>query len=140
MADRILLAPDLAPALSAAGLASVDALLALGGAPPDARHVLELVEHEIDGTCGRFHLKRYHYGTWRRSRGLIGRGTLWGRAPEMSEFRALARLRELGIPAARPVVAASRTHRGRLVAHVLLTLWIRACRCMCTMCLGSNCY
>jgi hypothetical protein len=118
--DRILLEPGLAPALAAAGLASVDALLALNG-PPDAPHVVTEVHVDVAGTCGHFHLKRYHYAGWARSRGLVGRGSLWGRAPEMNEFRALSRLREMGIPAVRPVAAASRTRRGRLVAHALLT-------------------
>ena len=121
MTDRVLLAPDLAPALSAAGLASADALLSLGEAPYDASHVLEIVELEVPGTVGRFHLKRYHYPSWSRARGLLGRGTLWGRAPEVNEFKALSRLREIGVPAARPVAAASRTRRGRLVGHALLT-------------------
>jgi hypothetical protein len=121
MTDRVLLAPTLAPALSAAGLASAQALLTLGDAPPDAPHVLEVVDIEIPGTVGRFHLKRYHYGTWRRAQGLLGRGTLWGRAPEINEFKALQRLREIGVPAVRPVAAASRTRRGRLVGHALLT-------------------
>ena len=121
MTDRVLLAPALAPALSAAGLASAQALLTLGDAPSDASHVLEIVDLEIPGTVGRFHLKRYHYGTWRRAKGLLGRGTLWGRAPEVNEFRALQRLREIGVPAVRPVAAASRTRRGRLVGHALLT-------------------
>jgi len=121
MADHLLLAADLTPALHAAGLATAEALLTLGDAPPDAPHVLEVVDLDVPGTVGRFHLKRYHYPSWERSRGLLGRGTLWGRAPEVNEFKALQRLRELGVPAVRPVAAAARTSGGRLVGHALLT-------------------
>lgn len=121
MTDRVLLAPDLAPALSAAGLASAEVLLALGDAPANASHVLAVLDLDVPGTVGRFHLKRYHYPSWSRSKGLLGRGTLWGRAPQVNEFKALGRLREIGIPAVRPVAAASRTRAGRLVAHALLT-------------------
>jgi tRNA A-37 threonylcarbamoyl transferase component Bud32 len=117
---RILLDPALAPALSAAGLASAPAVLALGG-DPGARRIVGPIELPVAGTSGRFRLKLYRYRGWRESKGLLGRGTLWGSAPEVAEFRALAALREKGIPAARPVVAASWTRRGRLVAHVLLT-------------------
>jgi len=121
MSDRVVLAPDLAPALSAAGLASAEALLTLGDADAEAPHVVAEVALDVPGTIGRFHLKRYHYAGWGRSKGLVGRGTLWGRAPEVNEFRALTRLHEIGVPAVRPVAAAARTRGGRLVAHALLT-------------------
>lgn len=67
------------------------------------------------------YLKRYHYAGWRTSQGLIGRGTLWGTAPEVSEFRALTWLRAHDVCAVRPLAAAARTRAGRLVAHALLT-------------------
>ncbi|MHC5011753.1 MAG: lipopolysaccharide kinase InaA family protein [Planctomycetota bacterium] len=120
MRARILLDPALAPALAAAGLTSPDGLFRLGGdaLPPNVVTVLEL---PLEGTSGRFHLKRYHYPDWTRSRGLLGRGTLWGRAPEIREFKTLAAFRENGVPAVRPVAAASLSRRGRLVAHALLT-------------------
>jgi tRNA A-37 threonylcarbamoyl transferase component Bud32 len=75
----------------------------------------------VEGTCGRFHLKRYVYGGWRTSWGLVGRGTLWGIAPEIREFRALGWLRARGVGAARPLAAAATRRGGRLVAHALLT-------------------
>jgi hypothetical protein len=118
--DRLLMDPALAPALHAAGVGSAAALLALGG-DPDARHVVRVVDLPVEGTVGRFHLKRYAYDGWGRSKGLLGRGTLWGTAPELNEFRVLAALRENQIPAVRPVAAAARTQGGRLVAHALLT-------------------
>lgn len=118
--DRVLLDPVLAPALAAAGLASADDLFTLGG-DVESSHVVTEVVLDVEGTIGRFHLKRYHYASWRKARGLVGRGTLWGTAPEVNEFRALAWLRRHSIPAVRPVAAASRTRFGRLVTHALLT-------------------
>lgn len=120
MTDRLLVDPALTPALTAAGLASPDALFGLGG-NPDATHVVAIVDLPIEGTVGRFHLKCYRYAGWGRARHLLGRGTLCGTAPEVNEFRALAWLREHGIPAVRPILAASRTRRGRLLTHALLT-------------------
>lgn len=120
MGDRLLMDPTLAPALHAAGVGSAAALLSLGG-DPEAPHVVRTVELPVEGTVGRFHLKRYAYDGWGRSKGLLGRGTLWGAAPELNEFRVLAALRENQIPAVRPVAAAARTRGGRLVAHALLT-------------------
>jgi len=120
MGDRLLLDTALAPALHAAGLSSAAALLALGG-DPDAPHVVRIVDLPVDGTLGRFHLKRYAYAGWGRSKGLLGRGTLWGSAPGVNEFRMLAAMRENHVPAVRPVAAASRTRGGRLVAHAVLT-------------------
>jgi tRNA A-37 threonylcarbamoyl transferase component Bud32 len=117
---RVLLDRALAPAVSAAGLAAPDALFRLGR-PDLPESVVAVVDLPVEGTVGRFHLKRYVYPDWRTSLRLLGRGTLWGRAPETNEFRMLALLREKGIPAARPVVAAARTSRGRLVGHALLT-------------------
>jgi hypothetical protein len=120
MGDRILLDQALAPALHAAGLTSAEALFRLGG-DPEAHSVVTVVDLAVPGTVGRFHLKRYRYPGWRESRGLVGHGTLFGRAPEINEFKVLAWMREHGISAVRPVAAAARTRRGRLVAHALLT-------------------
>lgn len=120
MGIRFHLDKALAPALAAAGLASAAALFRLGGAA-DATSVVTELELPVDGTVGRFHLKRYRYAGWGRAQGLLGRGTLWGTAPEVKEFKNLAFLREHGVPAVRPVAAASATEGGRLVAHALLT-------------------
>lgn len=120
MGDRLLLDVGLAPQLHAAGVRSVDALLALGGDPSVAGVVRE-VELPVEGTVGRFHLKRYVYAGWGASKALLGRGTLWGSAPCVNEYRMLLALRENQVPAVRPVAAASRTRRGRLVAHAVLT-------------------
>lgn len=120
MGDRMFLDVALAPALHAAGLRSVDSFLALGG-PLDVPSVVTTVDLPVEGTVGRFHLKRYTYDGWGRSKGLLGRGTLWGTAPEVNEFRVLQWLRDNHVPAVRPVAAAARTVRGRLVAHALLT-------------------
>ncbi len=120
MGDRLLLDAALATQLHAAGVGSVEGLLRLGAAP-GAPSVVTEVELPVAGTVGRFHLKRYVYDGWGRSRGLLGRGTLWGAAPCVNEYRVLAWMRENQVPAVRPVAAASRTRRGRLVAHALLT-------------------
>jgi tRNA A-37 threonylcarbamoyl transferase component Bud32 len=66
-------------------------------------------------------VKRYRYPTWAQSRGLLGRGTLYGVAPEVQEFKNLEFLREKGVSAVRPVAAASITQGMRLVAHMLMT-------------------
>ncbi|MFO0932190.1 MAG: lipopolysaccharide kinase InaA family protein [Planctomycetota bacterium] len=120
MGTRLLLDKALAPALASAGLSSADALFRLGG-PADATSLVTVVDLPVDGTVGRFHLKRYRYGGWATAKGLLGRGTLFGTAPEVAEFKGLEFLREHGVPAVRPVAAASRTEKGRLVAHALLT-------------------
>jgi hypothetical protein len=120
MGARLLLDKILAPALAAAGLHSPEALLRLGG-DPEATSLVAEVELPVEGTVGRFHLKRYRYPDWGKSRGLLGRGTLFGTAPELAEFKNLAFLREKGIPAVRPVAAAAVTSGLRLVAHALLT-------------------
>lgn len=120
MGVRLLLDRALAPALAAAGLHSADALARLAG-DPDSTSVVAVVDLPVEGTVGRFHLKRYRYPTWAKSRGLLGRGTLFGTAPEVREFRNLAFLREKGVPAVRPVAAAAETGGGRLLWHALLT-------------------
>ena len=120
MGTRLLLDKRLAPALAAAGIASAPALFRLGG-DPAATSVVTVVDVPVDGTCGKFHLKCYRYGNWAASKGLLGRGTLWGTAPEVNEFKNLEFLREKGVPAVRPVAAASETEGLRLVAHALLT-------------------
>ena len=120
MGFRLLLDKLLAPALAAAGIASAPALLRLGG-DAEATSVVRVVDVPVDGTCGRFHLKRYRYAGWATSKGLLGRGTLWGTPPEVNEFKNLEFLREKGIPAVRPVAAASEHAGLRLVAHALLT-------------------
>jgi hypothetical protein len=120
MGVRVLLDPRLAPALNAAGLASASRLFGLGG-DPAARRFVGTVDLPVEGTLGRFHVKRYRYDGWGTSKGLLGRGTLWGKAPEVAEFRALQWLREHGVAAVRPVAAASEARGGRLVAHALMT-------------------
>jgi tRNA A-37 threonylcarbamoyl transferase component Bud32 len=120
MGVRVLLDPRLAPALNAAGLASAPNLFRLGG-DPDERRCVTAVDLPVQGTVGRFHVKRYRYDGWGASKGLLGRGTLWGTAPEVAEFKALQGLREHGISAVRPVAAASEARGGRLVAHALVT-------------------
>jgi hypothetical protein len=120
MGVRVLLDPALAPALSAAGLSAGRGLFALGG-DPESHRVVTVVDLPIAGTVGKFHLKRYRYAGWGQSKGLLGRGTLWGRAPQMAEFKALQWLREHGVPAVRPVAAAAEVRGLRLVGHALLT-------------------
>ena len=120
MGTRLLLDKTLAPALAAAGVRSAEAILSLGG-DPDATSLVTIVELPVEGTSGRFHLKRYRYPSWAKSKGLLGRGTLYGMAPELREFKNLEFLREKGIPAVRPIAATSVTEGFRLVAHALLT-------------------
>src|SRR5437762_888823 len=120
MGFRLLLDKMLAPALAAAGIASAPALFRLGG-EPGATSVVAVVDVPVDGTSGKFHVKRYRYPGWAASKGLVGRGTLWGTPPEVREFKNLEFLREKGVPAARPVAAAAETKGLRLVAHALLT-------------------
>jgi hypothetical protein len=120
MRETFLVDPDLAAALGRAGIRTARDLLALAGTGAE-RSVTTFVDLPVEGTSGRFYLKRYHYPGWRTSKGLVGRGSLWGRAPELHEFLALRRLRALGVPAVRPVAAAAQHQRGRLVGHGLLT-------------------
>ena len=131
MADVFLLDPERTDALRAIGLETPDDLFALGGDPTahrfGARVTLEGGGEVLVGYC-----KRYHYPTWSKAKGLMGRGTVWGRAPEVNEFEQLTWLRAHDIPAVRPLAAASRRVRGRLVAHALLTEWIDEARDLAT--------
>lgn len=120
MRESLLLDPELAEALGRAGIRSAGDLLSLAGTGTE-RNLGTFVDLAVEGTTGRFYLKRYHYAGWRASKGLLGRGSLWGRAPEIHEYHALRWLRAGGIAAVRPVAAAARTERGRLVGHALLT-------------------
>ncbi len=120
MGDRFLVDEALREGLAGAGTATAQDLFALGG-NASAHRVGTFVELDVAGTSGRFYLKRYAYPGWGKALGLVGRGTLWGRAPEVNEFLALQWLRAHDVPAVRPVAAASRRVRGRLVAHALLT-------------------
>jgi hypothetical protein len=117
---RLLLDKLLAPALAAAGITSAAALWRVGP-DPAATSVVAVVDLDVDGTVGRFHLKRYRYAGWATAKGLLGRGTLWGKAPQVREFENLVFLREKQVPAVRPVAAAAETRRGLLVAPALLT-------------------
>lgn len=123
MSVTFLTAPELTAALVEAGIDDGVALLALWPSehPSSLRAEVEL---EVEGTCGRFYLKSYRYAGWRKARGLIGRGTLYGTPPEINEFNALTWLRAHDIPAVRPVAAAARTGGLRLQAHALLTEYV----------------
>ncbi len=120
MPDLFLTDRDLHAALHAAGVRTSDDLLALGAASEPRRYV-GFVDLDVAGTAGRFHIKRYRYAGWRESRGLLGRGTLWGTPPEINEFRVLQLLRRAEVRAVRPVAACAVRRGGRLVAHALLT-------------------
>lgn len=120
MGTRLVLDKNLAPALAAAGIRSAEAILSLGG-DKDATSLVTIVDLPVEGTCGRFHLKRYRYPSFSKAKGLLGRGTLYGTAPEVQEFKNLEFLREKGVPAVRPIAATSVTEGLRLVAHALLT-------------------
>lgn len=123
MTVTFLTAPGLEAALAAAGIDRGAALLDLW--PSDHPSSLRAeVELDVEGTCGRFYLKSYRYAGWRKSRGLIGRGTLFGTPPEINEFKALSWLRAHDVPAVRPVAAAARTGGLRLHAHALLTEYV----------------
>ena len=123
MRERLDVETGLQPALAAAGVRTAQDLLALatGPRPHSVQRHLDLA---VAGTTGRFWLKAYRYATWGRSLGLLGRGTLLGRAPCRREFAALAWLRTHDVPAVRPIAAASMRRAGRLVAQVLLTEWV----------------
>ena len=120
MGSRVVLDKNLAPALVAAGIRSAEQILALGG-DPAATSLVTTIDLPVEGTSGRFHVKRYRYPTWAKSKGLLGRGTVSGTAPEVREFKNLEFLREKGVAAVRPIAAASIKDGLRLVAHGLLT-------------------
>lgn len=123
MSLTLLTAPELTMSLAAAGVGSAEALLQLWPSE-HASSVRAELHLDVEGTCGRFYLKSYRYPGWRKARGLIGRGTLFGTPPEIAEFRALTWLRAHGVPAVRPVAAAARTGGLRLHAHALLTEYV----------------
>lgn len=116
----LILDPERATALRAAGLRTAHDLLRLGDAG-EPRRFVGFVDLPIADGPTRYHLKRYRYAGWREARGLLGRGTLWGMPPEIREYRALARLRTGSVPAVRPVAACAIWEGRRLAAHALLT-------------------
>ena len=110
-------------ALATAGLGHARDLLAWAD-PPASHNVGRRVMRAVDGTSESFYLKAYRYPGWAKSRGLIGRGSLWGRAPCVREFDNLAWLRARDVPVPRAIAAAAVTRRLRLCAHALLTEWV----------------
>jgi len=120
MAETFLTDPALESALRRVGVRAASDLLALGPAA-EARRFVGFVDLAVPGTVGQFHLKRYRYDGWGASKGLLGRGTIWGMPPEVRAFHVLGEMRRAGVPAVRPVVACAVRHHGRLVAHALLT-------------------
>ena len=115
--------PELRDALKQSGVRSAQDLLDLAQ-PNDSHNVGTRIQLDVEGTNGRFYLKAYRYPDWRKSKGLIGRGSLWGKAPCVREFQNLAWLRSRRVRVPRPVAAASIARRGRLAAHALLTEWV----------------
>lgn len=91
--------------------------------PTDATSVQQRIEHVGARDRTTFFLKAYRLPTWARQKRMWGRGTAWGIAPEVREFRALVWLREQKLPAVEPVAAASWTVGRRLRAHALLVRW-----------------
>ena len=62
----------------------------------------------LPGDASSVYIKRYHYPRWRqRFRGML-RGTFFGMSRARSEYRALTRMRALGIQAVRPVAFGER--------------------------------
>ena len=114
---------SLQQALEHAGVADAAALLALAPDEHESSHA-SMARIEVEGTSGRFYLKRYRYPSWQKSRGLVGRGSLWGRPPCIREFDNLHWLRIHGIQAVRPIAACACIARRRLMAHALLTEWV----------------
>ncbi|MDJ0973359.1 MAG: lipopolysaccharide kinase InaA family protein [Planctomycetota bacterium] len=124
MNPTLLVAEDLEDALAAAGVTSAKALLDLG-LGPDETSVRKALRLKVKGTSGRFYFKGYRYPTGRKRRKLLGRGTLFGRAPELREFEALRWLRGHDLPAVRPVAACALHDRRQLMAQALLTEWVK---------------
>lgn len=112
--------PDAPDEQGAPNVRSAHVLMQLGD-PGEPRRFVGFVELDVGAERARFHLKRYAYATWRESLGLLGRGTLWGTAPELAEYEALRVLARHGVPAVRPAAACAITSWGRLVGHALLT-------------------
>jgi hypothetical protein len=79
MGTRLHLDKNLAPALAAAGLNNAAGILRLGG-DPKATSVVTIVELPVEGTVGKFHLKRYQYAGWATAKGGRPRHALRDRA------------------------------------------------------------
>ena len=102
--DHIRIDPAYRETLRACGLDRVEAVLTrvAGRVAAWSRTTDTLYVAGPAGEPG-FYLKRYYYPRWRnRVRGTF-RGTFFGLHRGESEFRALCRMRGLGIPAVRPV-------------------------------------
>ncbi len=94
-------------------LARVDGRIAAWSRTTDTLHVAG-----PDGEPG-FYLKRHFFPTWmKRLRGTL-RGTFFGMHRGMAEYRALDRMRALGIPAVRPVA-----YGGRRIGHFLAACFL----------------
>ncbi len=110
-------------ALKRVGIHDTESFLALANDDAPGSYTTT-VDLDIEQTSRRFYLKCYRYPGWKTSRGLIGRGSLYGSAPCIREFDNLHWLRMNGIQAVRPIMAVAKITSRRLVAHALLTEWV----------------
>jgi len=120
--DHIRIDPAYRETLRACGLDRVEAVLSRveGRVAAWSRTTDTLYVAGPAGEPG-FYLKRYYYPRWRnRVRGTF-RGTFFGLHRGESEFRALCRMRALGIPAVRPVAYGCRRLGHFVTACFLIT-------------------
>jgi hypothetical protein len=77
---------------------------------------------ELRDPSGAFYVKVYEYHTWRsRLRDLARRTAPWSRSRAAAEFDALTWMRQHGLPAPEPLLAAEQRRLGFLVRAVLVT-------------------
>lgn len=109
VSERIVIDAPFRDQLQRASLDSVRAVLACMGDRLAAwSRTSDTILVFLPGDASSVYIKRYHYPRWRqRFRGML-RGTFFGVSRARSEYRALTRMRALGIQAVRPVAFGER--------------------------------
>lgn len=113
-----MLAPASRGVLADVGIETAEDLFALGGELTPGTTTRRV---EVGDTPAW--LKRYHYPTWKKSKGLIGRGSVYGTPPCLREFATLEAMRAVGVRAVPPMAAAARWRGPWLATHAILTRW-----------------
>ncbi|MCG8406866.1 MAG: hypothetical protein MI923_16840 [Phycisphaerales bacterium] len=67
----------------------------------------DTIRYDLDGNRA-FYIKRYHYPRWKQRFRAMFRGTFFKASRARNEYRALRRMRQLGIQAVRPVAYGER--------------------------------
>lgn len=120
--DRMTIDPPFRESLERAGLAHVSSLLTCVGDRLAAwSRTTDTIWRRMGPDDSPIYIKRYHYPRWRqRVRGMF-RGTFFRVSRARTEYRALQRMRRLGIHAVRPIACGERRVARFLTSCFLIT-------------------